>query len=113
MTRIIKDERRHFSFYFNQARRMLQDPTARRLTSFIVRHFWTPVGTPVRGDTDAHRICAFLFPGDEGLAQLTEMDGVIARLPGLEWFDLGTRFCFVPQANNAGTIGSIPAHQAV
>ena len=44
MSRIIKDERRHFSFYFNQARRMLQDPAARRITSFLVRHFWTPVG---------------------------------------------------------------------
>ena len=113
MTRIIKDERRHFSFYFNQARRMLQDPAARRIVSFIVRHFWTPVGSPVRGDADAHRICAFLFPGDEGRAQLTEMDSVIARLPGMEWFDMGTRMCFVPQSNAAGPISPVPAHQTV
>src|SRR5208283_1082813 len=79
MSRIIKDERRHFSFYFNQARRMLQDPAARRITSFLVRHFWTPVGSPVRGDADAHRICAFLFPGEEGRARLTAMDAAIAR----------------------------------
>jgi rubrerythrin len=113
MSRIIKDERRHFSFYFNQARRMLQDPAARRITSFLVRHFWTPVGSPVRGDADARRICAFLFPGADGRARLTEMDGMIARLPGLEWFDLGTRYCFVPQSKDASSIGSLAAHQAV
>ena len=109
MNRIIKDERRHFSFYFNQARKMLQEPAARRITSFLVRHFWTPVGSPVRGDADAHRICTFLFSGGEGRARLNAMDEVIARLPGLEWFDLGTRFCFVPQSK-APPIGSIAAH---
>ncbi len=112
MSRIIKDERRHFSFYFNQARKMLQDPAARRITSFLVRHFWAPVGSPVRGDADAHRVSAFLFPGDEGRARLTAMDEMIARLPGLEWFDLGTRFCFMPQSK-AAPIGLIPAHQAL
>lgn len=95
MSRIIKDERRHFSFYFNQARRMLQDPSARRLTSFLVRHFWTPVGSPVRGDADARRICAFLFPGEQGRRRLVEMDSMLARLPGLEWFNLAERYCFV------------------
>jgi hypothetical protein len=109
MSRIIKDERRHFSFYFNQARTMLRDPAARRITSFIVRHFWTPVGSPVRGDADAHRICEFLFPGDEGRARLNAMDEMIARLPGLEWFDLGTRYCCAPQSKTP--IVSIPAHQ--
>jgi hypothetical protein len=110
MTRIIKDERRHFSFYFNQARKMLQDPAARRITSFVVRHFWTPVGSPVRGDADAHRICEFLFPGDEGRVRLTAMDEMIARLPGLEWFDLGTRYCGAARSK-APQLGSIPAHQ--
>ncbi len=111
MTRIIKDERRHFSFYFNQARRMLQDPAARRITSFLVRHFWTPVGSPVRGDADAHRICEFLFPGEEGRARLTAMDEMIARLPGLEWFDLGTRYCGAPQSKRASSISRVPARQ--
>ena len=52
----------------------------------------------MRGDADAHRICAFLFPGEEGRARLTAMDEMIARLPGLEWFDLGTRYCGAPQS---------------
>jgi rubrerythrin len=58
LARIIKDERRHFSFYFNQARLRLRPPAARILTSIIVRNFWTPVGSPVRGDADARRICS-------------------------------------------------------
>lgn len=96
--RIIKDERRHFSFYFNQARTMLQDRTARRLTAFIVRHFWTPVGSPVRGDADARRICAFLFPGERGYQRLAALDATIAKLPGFEWFDMAQRACFVEES---------------
>jgi len=94
MSRIIKDERRHFSFYFNQARTMLRDPAARRITSFIVRHFWTPVGSPVRGDADARRICGYLFGDEQGPRRLAEHDSMIARLPGLGWFDMTSRYCF-------------------
>ena len=111
---IIKDERRHFSFYFNQARRMLQDPAARRLTSFIVRHFWTPVGSPVRGDADAHRICGFLFGGADGHARLAEVDRTIARLPGLQWFDLASRYCASPAELKAtNLLGPLRMRQAV
>lgn len=105
--RIIKDERRHFSFYFNQARMMLRDSAARRLTGFIVRYFWTPVGSPVRGDADARRICAFLFPGDAGRQRLAALDAMIAKLPGLEWFDLARRYCFVEDPNALSNLACI------
>src|SRR5262249_54470602 len=49
LERIIKDERRHFAFYFNQARVRLRPVPAQRLTSFLLRRFWTPVGVTVRG----------------------------------------------------------------
>jgi hypothetical protein len=55
--RISKDERRHYSFYFNQTRERLKPRVAQILTAFIVRNFWAPVGSPVRGDADAARIC--------------------------------------------------------
>ncbi len=113
MSRIIKDERRHFSFYYNQASRMLQDPTARRITSFIVRHFWTPVGSPVRGDADAHRVCGYLFSGADGRVRLADVDRTIARLPGLEWFDLASRFCTAPDSKATNVLGPLPMHQAV
>jgi hypothetical protein len=94
LSRIIKDERRHFSFYFNQARWRLQPRAAQVLTSLLVRHFWTPVGSPVRGDADARRICGYLFGDEQGPRRLAEHDSTIARLPGLGWFDLASRYCF-------------------
>ncbi len=92
LRRIIKDERRHFAFYFNQARSRLRAPAARRLTAFLVRNFWTPVGVTVRGDPAMRRVCAYLFPGESGVERLADVDRSIARLPGLEWFDLGARY---------------------
>ncbi|HEY6420638.1 MAG TPA: hypothetical protein VIX59_16720 [Candidatus Binataceae bacterium] len=93
LERIIKDERRHFAFYFNQARRRLRAPAAQKLTAFLLRRFWTPVGTSVRGDDAMRRVCRFLFPSESGIARMTELDATIARLPGLGWFDLGARYC--------------------
>jgi hypothetical protein len=92
LERIIKDERRHYAFYFNQARRRLRAPAAQRLTAFLVRHFWTPVGVTVRGDPAMRRVCAYLFPGESGVERLGGVDRSIARLPGLQWFDLGARY---------------------
>lgn len=99
LERIIKDERRHFAFYFNQARRRLRVPAARRLTALLVRNFWTPVGVTVRGDPAMRRVCAYLFPGDHGVERLGAVDRSIARLPGLEWFDLGARYARRVQAS--------------
>lgn len=90
LARIIKDERRHYSFYFNQARKRLEPRTAQVLTAFIIRNFWSPVGSPVRGNADAARICDYLFRNDEGLRRLGWIDSAIARLPGLNWFNLGS-----------------------
>jgi hypothetical protein len=102
LERIIKDERRHFAFYFNQARRRLRVPAARRLTALLVRNFWTPVGVTVRGDPAMRRVCAYLFPGDRGVERLGAVDKSIARLPGLEWFDLGARYARRVQASGHG-----------
>jgi hypothetical protein len=94
LSRIIKDERRHFSFYFNQARLRLRPRAARLLTSLVVRNFWTPVGSPVRGDIDAQRICGYLSGDEQGPRRLAEHDSIIARLPGLGWFDMASRYCY-------------------
>jgi hypothetical protein len=91
--RIIKDERRHFAFYFAQARKRLHAPAAQRLTNFLLRRFWEEVGRSVRGSEDAQRICSVLFSNEVGLCRLTAIDTAISRLPGLEWFDLASRRC--------------------
>lgn len=103
LSRIIKDERRHFSFYFNQARLRLQPRAARVLTSLVLRNFWTPVGSPVRGDADARRICDYLFGDEQGPHRLAEHDSMIARLPGLGWFDMASRYCFGTSAAGSPT----------
>jgi hypothetical protein len=65
----------------------------------LVRNFWTPVGATVRGDPAMRRVCAYLFPGERGVAHLGAVDRSIARLPGLEWFDLGARYARRVQAS--------------
>lgn len=92
LDRIIKDERRHFAFYFNQARMRLRPTAAQRLTSFLLRRFWTPVGVTVRGDASMRRACEFMFPADGGRDAFGKIDSRIRALPGLEWFDMGTRY---------------------
>lgn len=92
LARIIKDERRHFSFYFNQARIRLQARAARALTSFALRAFFTPVGSPLRGDPDTRRVHNHLFADQDGIRMLAQIDATIARLPGLEWFNLMSRY---------------------
>ena len=71
--------------------RRLRARAAQRLTAFLVRNFWTPVGVTVRGDPSMRRVCAFLFPGESGLASCRRRQ--IDRAPArLEWFDLGARY---------------------
>jgi hypothetical protein len=59
LRRLAKDERRHFSFYYNKARTHLEHANAQRLSRFVLKHFWMPVGEGVK----------------------------IAKLPGMEWFE--------------------------
>ncbi len=103
LTRIVKDERRHFSFYFNQARMRLRPRAAQLLTSTLVRHFWSPVGSPVRGDSDMRRVCGYLFADEQGPLQLAEHDSMIARLPGLGWFNLASKYCLTDRAGGFST----------
>src|SRR5262249_31075575 len=107
LDRIIKDEHRHFAFYFNQARARLRPVAAQRLTSFLLPRFWTPVGVTVRGDESMRRVCAFMFPDDAGLGALGRLDSRIRALPGLHWFDLGRRYA----AGNRSCRGQRFSHQ--
>jgi hypothetical protein len=91
LRRLAKDERRHFSFYYNKALIELQNPRAQRLTSFIIRHFWLPVGGGVKPDDEVEWILNYVL-ADAGGAQIARrIDASIAKLPGMEWFDRLTR----------------------
>jgi rubrerythrin len=91
MRRLAKDERRHFSFYFNKAKLQLQHPHAQRLTTFIIKHFWLPVGGGVKPDAEVEWILSFILGDSMGAQIAARIDQTIAKLPGLGWFDRLTR----------------------
>ena len=115
--RIIRDESRHFSFYYHQAERRLGSPAARRVTRFLVDRFWAPVGSGVQPDPEVRFLAGFLFGGAAGLAAARKIDATIRRLPGFEdvalteaWLERET--CVVParrgQHRTAGELTPTP-----
>ncbi len=86
LKRLAKDERRHFAFYYNKARVQLQPQNAQRLTSFIIRHFWLPVGGGVKSDSEVNWILSFILGDPEGAEIALRIDEIIGKLPGLSWF---------------------------
>ena len=88
LRRIVLDESRHFAFYYHQAAKRLKAPGAQRLTTFLLKRFWTPVSAAVKPADDVSFIMSFLFPGSEGEQAAKRVDRTIGRLPGLGWFDL-------------------------
>ena len=96
--RIVKDERRHFAFYYQQGKRRLQhSELARRMASLSLKALWEPVGGSMAPTEDRDFVGAYLFGDESGRARLAEVDATIAKLPGMDWFDLVSRH------TNAGT----------
>jgi rubrerythrin len=84
LTRIVKDERRHFAYYRAQARMRLQDDQrAQRMVRWALGRFWAPVGTGVRPQEETDFVVAWLFGGPDGAAAIAAMDEEIEKLPGL------------------------------
>lgn len=88
LRRVMRDESRHFAFYYHEAGKRLGEPGAQRLTRFLLKRFWGPVGTSVKSDDDVAFITAYLFAGTQGKAAIEHIEQTIRRLPGLEWFDM-------------------------
>lgn len=94
MNRIAKQERKHFSFYYHEAKRRLEgDRRAQRLCWLALKGFWAPVGIGVgEGQAETLGFIAHTLHGDpDGWRALEQCDASIAQLPGLGWFDLVTR----------------------
>jgi len=90
--RIVKDERRHFSFYYQQARERLRQPSAQWITSAALRRFWRPVGSGVKNLDEVYATIGYCYTGDRGRAAAREIDARMATLPGLGWFRMCTEF---------------------
>ena len=88
LRRLAKDERRHFSFYYNKAKQQLTHRNAQRLTAFILKKFWLPVGEGVKPDSEVDWMNRFILGDSFGAQVAARIDATIARLPGMGWFNL-------------------------
>lgn len=85
LTRIVKDERRHFAFYYQQAQRRLSGSRfLERQTRFFMERFWSPVGASVMPPGELDFLSWYLFRDAKGLEDVRGVDALISRLPGME-----------------------------
>ena len=91
--RIAKQERRHFAYYFGQARKRLADnPANQRFCRFIARHFYAPVGSGVKSEAESAELVARLFPNDRIIEVMSYIERRMAQLPGMAGLDACTRW---------------------
>src|SRR6266581_4188871 len=87
--RIIKDERRHFAFYYNSAKEWLADnTTAQRLDRWMLDRVWVPVGQGVKKLEEVDALAIYLFDDEQGEEELLALDEKIGKLPGLSGIKL-------------------------
>ena len=90
--RIMKQELKHFSFYFQQARmRLERSRLAQRIASFALNVAWTPVGDGMSAKSEVAHALSFLFDGSDGDA-INQIEARIRSLPGLSTWDGFTRY---------------------
>ena len=82
LERIIRDESRHFFFYYRQAELRMQRPAPARMARLIVDRCWSPVGSGVQPKSELQFMARYLFAGDEGRTAARKVDDTIRRLPG-------------------------------
>ncbi len=82
--RIMRDESRHFLFYFHQARARLARPRTARLARLLVDRFWAPVGSGVQPAGETRALARYLFDGTDGRAAARKVDATIRELPGFQ-----------------------------
>lgn len=82
--RIAKQERRHFAYYYSQARDHLSRSTfSQRFTRFIVKKFFSLVGSGVKTPSQMAHMLDRLFPGPLLLDMTSYVDRKVSALPGL------------------------------
>jgi rubrerythrin len=113
--RIAKQERRHFAYYFGQAKKKLEgQPLAQKMTRWIAKTFYAPVGGGVKTDEEGARQVARLFPNDRIFEVMGYIEKKMALLPGMEGLDCCTRWAakvqpMLPPETRAATIPQLAA----
>jgi hypothetical protein len=90
--RIMKQELKHYAFYRQNAeRRLMASTKTQKIVSGALKLAWTPVGDGMCPKQESVHAIRFLFDGLDGPA-ITNIERKVRELPGLEWFDLFTKF---------------------
>ena len=83
--RIAKQERRHFAYYYGQAKERLSESRfSQKFTRFIVSRFFSLVGSGVKTPEQMAYMLHKLFPGALLKDMTSYVDGRLAALPGME-----------------------------
>jgi len=91
--RIAKQERRHFAYYFNQARdRLDNNKRNQKFCRYIVKKFYAPVGGGVKTDAEAAALVAGLFPGERIFEVMSYIERRMGQLPGMDGLDACTKW---------------------
>ena len=89
LTRIARQESRHFGFYYYKAYQGLRDSRfTQKMVSAMLSRFWTPVGEGVKPARETDYLLLYIFADAEGRDAIDRIDRTMARLPGLGWFNL-------------------------
>ncbi|HSS61197.1 MAG TPA: ferritin-like domain-containing protein [Candidatus Limnocylindrales bacterium] len=92
LSRIIKDERRHYAFYYNSAKEWLSgNERAQKLDRWMLNRVWVPVGQGVKKQEEVDALALYLFDDEQGEDELLEIDNKIGKLPGLSGIKLMSR----------------------
>jgi rubrerythrin len=87
--RIAKQERRHFAWYYEAARELLEgDRFAQRMVRFVFERNWTPVGSGVKSPAQSAALIAKLFPGQRLYQVFATVDRRMSVLPGMTGFQV-------------------------
>ena len=90
--RIAEQERKHFAFYYEQAKKRLeQSKLARFMARLALNHLWSPVGGGVSGADALPMTAAYLFGDEQGWSDIERAEARMRQLPGLEGFGEPTK----------------------
>jgi rubrerythrin len=89
--RIAKQERRHFAYYFGQAKdRLSGRPGTQKFVRWIANQFYAPVGGGVKTDAEGAQLVAQLFPRERIFEVMSYIEKKMALLPGMAGLDCCT-----------------------
>jgi rubrerythrin len=89
--RIAKQERRHFAYYYGQAKKRLEGrPGTQRFVRWIADAFYAPVGGGVKTDAEGAQLVAQLFPQERIFEVMSYIERKMAHIPGMEGLDCCT-----------------------